>query len=97
MTANRKTPLNDHHRRDGPGDPVAILQKKAGQERLAAPAEVLDFIASRVTTSIRDLDDALIRVTAFASLNRSLVDLAIDEEVLTDFISDGSGLGITAD
>src|SRR5690349_3514016 len=76
---------------------IAILQKKAGQERLAVPPDVLDFIASRVTTSIRELEGALIRVTAFASLNRSLVDLAVAEEVLKDFIPDGSGPEITAD
>ena len=76
---------------------IAILQKKASQERLAAPPDVLDFIASRITTSIRELEGALIRVTAFASLNRSLVDLAVAEEVLKDFIPDGSGPEITAD
>jgi chromosomal replication initiator protein len=76
---------------------IAILQKKASQERLAAPPDVLDFIASRISTSIRELEGALIRVTAFASLNRSLVDLAVAEEVLKDFIPDGSGPEITAD
>jgi chromosomal replication initiator protein len=76
---------------------IAILQKKASQERLAAPPEVLDFIASRITNSIRELEGALIRVTAFASLNRSLVDLGVAEEVLKDFIPDGSGPEITAD
>jgi chromosomal replication initiator protein len=76
---------------------IAILQKKASQERLNAPPDVLDFIASRITTSIRELEGALIRVTAYASLNRSLVDLALAEEVLKDFIPDGSGPEITAD
>ena len=76
---------------------IAILQKKAGQERLAIPPDVLDFIASRITISIRELEGALIRVTAFASLNRSLVDLALAEEVLKDFIPDGAAPEITAD
>jgi chromosomal replication initiator protein len=76
---------------------IAILQKKASQERLSVPPDVLDFIASRITNSIRELEGALIRVTAFASLNRSLVDLAVAEEVLKDFIPDGSGPEITAD
>jgi chromosomal replication initiator protein len=76
---------------------IAILQKKAAQERLAAPAEVLEFIATRIANSIRELEGALIRVTAFASLNRSVVDLALAEEVLKDFIPDGSGPEITAD
>jgi chromosomal replication initiator protein len=76
---------------------IAILQKKAAQERLFAPAEVLEFIASRITNSIRELEGALIRVTAFASLNRAAIDLALAEEVLRDFIPDGSGPEITVD
>jgi chromosomal replication initiator protein len=76
---------------------IAILQKKAAQERLLAPADVLEFIASRITASIRELEGALIRVTAFASLNRAPVDLALAEEVLRDFIPDGSGPEITSD
>jgi chromosomal replication initiator protein len=76
---------------------IAILQKKAAQERLLVPPEVLEFIASRIADSIRELEGALIRVTAFASLNRSVVDLALAEEVLRDFIPDGSGPDITAD
>jgi chromosomal replication initiator protein len=76
---------------------IAILQKKAAQERLSAPPEVLEFIASRIANSIRELEGALIRVTAFASLTRSPVDLALAEEVLRDFIPDGTGPEITAD
>ena len=76
---------------------IAILQKKAAQERLGAPPEVLEFIASRITNSIRELEGALIRVTAFASLNRSVIDLALAEEVLRDFIPDGSTPEITVE
>jgi len=76
---------------------IAILQKKAAQERLYAPPDVLEFIASRIANSIRELEGALIRVTAFASLTRSPVELSIAEEVLRDFIPDGSGPEITAD
>jgi chromosomal replication initiator protein len=76
---------------------IAILQKKAAQERLFAPPDVLEFIASRISNSIRELEGALIRVTAFASLTRSPVELSIAEEVLRDFIPDGSGPEITAD
>ena len=76
---------------------IAILQKKAAQERLFAPPDVLEFIASRVSNSIRELEGALIRVTAFASLTRSSVELALAEEVLRDFIPDGAGPEITAD
>jgi chromosomal replication initiator protein len=76
---------------------IAILQKKAAQERLFAPPDVLEFIASRIANSIRELEGALIRVTAFASLTRSAVELSLAEEVLRDFIPDGSGPEITAD
>ncbi|MFG1949671.1 chromosomal replication initiator protein DnaA [Micromonospora sp. NPDC048830] len=76
---------------------IAILQKKAAQERLFAPPDVLEFIASRVSNSIRELEGALIRVTAFASLTRSTVELSLAEEVLRDFIPDGAGPEITAD
>jgi chromosomal replication initiator protein len=65
---------------------IAILRKKAGQERLVAGPEVLEFIASRIQTNIRELEGALIRVTAFASLNRQQVDLALAEIVLKDLI-----------
>jgi chromosomal replication initiator protein len=76
---------------------IAILQKKAAQERMFAPPDVLEFIASRVASSIRELEGALIRVTAFANLTRSPVELSLAEEVLRDFIPDGSGPEITAD
>jgi chromosomal replication initiator protein len=76
---------------------IAILQKKAAQERLSAPADVLEFIASRISSSIRELEGALIRVTAFASLTRSPVQLSLAEEVLRDFIPDGTGPEINSD
>ncbi|MPZ25310.1 MAG: chromosomal replication initiator protein DnaA [Micromonosporaceae bacterium] len=76
---------------------IAILQKKAAQERLHAPAEVLEFIASRISNSIRELEGALIRVTAFASLTRSAVELSLAEEVLRDFIPDGAEPQVTVD
>jgi chromosomal replication initiator protein len=76
---------------------IAILKKKAAQERLLVPGDVLEFIATRIQQSIRELEGALIRVTAFASLNRSMVDLGLAEEVLRDFLPDGSGPELTAD
>jgi chromosomal replication initiator protein len=76
---------------------IAILQKKAAQERMYAPDDVLEFIASRVSNSIRELEGALIRVTAFASLTRAQVQLSLAEEVLRDFMPDGGGPEITAD
>ncbi|WP_219905512.1 chromosomal replication initiator protein DnaA, partial [Actinopolyspora mortivallis] len=67
---------------------IAILRKKAAQDRLAAPAEVLEFIAARIERNIRELEGALIRVTAFASLNQQPVDVQLAEIVLRDLIPD---------
>jgi chromosomal replication initiator protein len=67
---------------------IAILRKKAAQDRLAAPAEVLEFIAARIEHNIRELEGALIRVTAFASLNQQPVDIGLAEIVLRDLIPD---------
>jgi len=74
---------------------IAILRKKAAQERLVAGPEVLEFIASRIQTNIRELEGALIRVTAFASLNRQQVDLSLAEIVLKDLIPEGGEAQIT--
>ncbi len=68
---------------------IAILRKKAAQERLTAGPDVLEFIASKIQTNIRELEGALIRVTAFASLNRQQVDMSLAEIVLKDLIPDG--------
>ena len=65
---------------------IAILRKKAIQEKLSVPADVLEFIASRISTNIRELEGALIRVTAFASLNRQAVDIGLAQIVLKDLI-----------
>ena len=69
----------------------AILRKKAIQERLHVPADVIEFIATRITTNIRELEGALIRVTAFANLNRQPVDMALAEIVLKDLIPSEGG------
>ncbi|MBA2715708.1 MAG: chromosomal replication initiator protein DnaA [Propionibacteriales bacterium] len=74
---------------------IAILRKKAATERLTAPPDVLEFIASKIQTNIRELEGALIRATAFASLNRQPVDLTLTEIVLKDLIPEG-GEEITA-
>ncbi len=74
---------------------IAILRKKAAQERLAVPPEVLEYIASNIDRNIRELEGALIRVTAFASLNRSVVDLSVAEVVLRDLLPEGGAPQIT--
>jgi chromosomal replication initiator protein len=66
---------------------IAILQTKAAHERVAVPDDVLDFIATHVTENIRELEGALIRVTAFASLNRQPLSRELAEQVLSDIIA----------
>lgn len=65
---------------------IAILRKKAIGERLQVRDDVLEYIGSKISTNIRELEGALIRVTAFASLNRQQVDLSLAEIVLKDLI-----------
>ncbi len=65
---------------------IAILRKKAAQDKLNASDDVLEYIASKISTNIRELEGALIRVTAFASLNRQSVNLSLAEIVLKDLI-----------
>ncbi|PXY31672.1 chromosomal replication initiator protein DnaA [Prauserella muralis] len=75
---------------------IAILRKKAAQDRLAVPGEVLEFIAARIEANIRELEGALIRVTAFASLNQQPVDVGLAEIVLRDLIPDSQAPEISA-
>lgn len=76
---------------------IAILRKKAQSEGLSAPDDALEYIASKISSNIRELEGALIRVTAFASLNRQPVDVALAEMVLKDLITDDGAQEITAD
>ncbi len=75
---------------------IAILRKKAAMDRLTAPPDVLEFIASKIQTNIRELEGALIRVTAFANLNRQDVDMTLAAIVLKDLIPEGGEPEITA-
>jgi len=66
---------------------LAILRNKAERERTQVSSEVLEYIASNVTTNIRELEGALIRVGAYSSLNKTSVDLAIARTLLTDLLT----------
>ncbi|WP_294179601.1 chromosomal replication initiator protein DnaA [uncultured Schumannella sp.] len=66
---------------------IAILRKKAQSEKLQVPDEILEFMATKVSSNIRELEGTLIRVTAFASLNRTRVDLQLVQTVLKDIIT----------
>ena len=66
---------------------IAILRKKAQSERFQVSNEILEYMASKVSSNIRELEGTLIRVTAFASLNRQPIDLALVQTVLKDLIT----------
>jgi chromosomal replication initiator protein len=75
---------------------IAILRTKAEHEGVVVGDEVLDFIASNVKDNIRELEGALIRVTAFASLNRQPLTRDLAETVLADIVAESQPRRITA-
>jgi chromosomal replication initiator protein len=67
---------------------LAILRNKSERDRINVPAETLEFIAARVTSNIRELEGALIRVTAYASLNNVPISTHLAEHLLGDLLTD---------
>ena len=67
---------------------LAILRNKAERERVEVPAETLEFIASKVSTNIRELEGALIRVTAYASLSGEPITTELAQQQLADLLTD---------
>ena len=76
---------------------LAILRKKTETDRLRVSDEVMDYIASRIQTNIRELEGALIRVTAYASLTRSDVTLELAQNVLQSLLPNGNEARVTSD
>jgi chromosomal replication initiator protein len=74
---------------------IAILRKKVTTDNIAVTdPEVLTFIASRVSTNIRELEGALTRVVAFSSLTGLELDGTLAEQVLRDLFPDGGDLPV---
>ena len=65
---------------------IAILRKRASEDQLEIPDDVLEFIASNVRSNIRELEGSLIRLLAFSSLTDSEIDLDLAREVLKDIL-----------
>jgi chromosomal replication initiator protein len=65
---------------------VAILQKKAEQERVTLPMDVALFIASNIRSNVRELEGALIRLVAHSSLIGAEITLPYTQQVLKNFI-----------
>ena len=75
---------------------IAILRKKAIQDRMEVPDPVLEYIATNFSTNIREIEGALIRVTAFSNLNRQPIDLPLAEIVLKDVLPNETPNQVTA-
>jgi chromosomal replication initiator protein len=67
---------------------LAILRNKAERERVSVPSETLEFIASKISTNIRELEGALIRVTAYASLSGAPITTELAQQQLSDLLTD---------
>ncbi|MDQ3782869.1 MAG: chromosomal replication initiator protein DnaA, partial [Actinomycetota bacterium] len=73
---------------------LAILRKNAEHASRPVPEDVLLFIAERVLDNVRELEGALTRVTAYASVNNEKITLELAQEVL-QYLTDGEGRQIT--
>jgi chromosomal replication initiator protein len=74
---------------------IAILRKKSDNLRLRVGEDILEYIAARVSSSIRELEGTLIRVTAFANLNNRPIDMSLVQTILKDNIPVGEDNGLT--
>jgi len=75
---------------------VAILRKKAALEKISIPDNVVEYMAARISSNIRELEGTLIRVTAFANLNRQAIDMDLVQLVLKDSYAVADGTNISA-
>ncbi len=75
---------------------IAILRMKAEAEGVAASPEVLEYIASRISANIRELEGSLLRVTAYANLTGEEITLALAQSALKDMLSDPEDTEISA-
>ena len=66
---------------------LAILRNKAERDNTPLPADVLDFIASNITSNIRELEGALIRVAAYANLTREPATVEMAQQQLVDLLT----------
>lgn len=64
----------------------AILRKKAAEDGVQLPADVCHYIASNITSNVRDLEGALVRVCAFASLAKLPINIDVSQEVLKEIL-----------
>lgn len=75
---------------------IAILQKKAHAESLVVNPSVLEYIATKISSNVRELEGALLRVTAYSQITKQEADVALAEVVLKNVISEPGDAEITA-
>ena len=75
---------------------IAILRKKADRDRLNIPDDIIDYMAQRVSSNIRELEGTLIRVAAYANLNRQAVNMHLVQTVLRDLVPLGEDKATTS-
>lgn len=66
---------------------VAILMKKSELEKIKIPDDVISFIAGKVSSNIRELEGALVRVVAYSTLTNNKINIDIATQVLSDIAS----------
>tara|TARA_S200000501_G_scaffold378881_1_gene444499 strand:+ start:4374 stop:5735 length:1362 start_codon:yes stop_codon:yes gene_type:complete len=76
---------------------IAILMKKADSEGLEISFDIIEFIASSITENVRDLEGALIRLLAFASLKRQDINMVLAKQVILDIMGTSAFENITID
>jgi chromosomal replication initiator protein len=76
---------------------MAILRKKARAESLEVPNDVSMYIAQNITSNIRELEGALVRVAAYSSLTHRPIELMLAQEALRDILPDNRPKQITID
>ncbi len=76
---------------------LAILRNKAERDRVEVPSDTLEFVATNIATNIRELEGALIRVTAFASLNQVPITTELAQSQLADLLHDSQPKARTPD
>ena len=67
---------------------IAILRKKASLENISIPDEVMECIANKIQSNIRELEGALIRIAAYAAVTKKEIDLELVDEALKDIVQD---------
>lgn len=67
---------------------IAILRRKAEDDGIELPEEIIEFMAHNIKSNIRELEGALIRLMAHASLHKDDLDLSLAKDVLSDLVSE---------